>query len=235
MIFFIKIVFNFLCNYIKLKPIRVTLIAILLILASMKLDLFISGLFFRDNFFLSNTLIKDLNFIILKATIVGVFLVSAYSIFYFRNNKHKFFKYAFFLIFNIGIVHGLLINEIAKNHFGRARPFQVKEFGGDKKFTHAFQISDQCKKNCSFVSGDVGIAFCFLILVASMPIESRHVSKKKYLAEILFMVGIIICLFRISLGKHFLSDTLISAIITTMLGIVSYRFIFGKSSFFENN
>ena len=46
---------------------------------------------------------------------------------------------------------GWVVNEALKNHWGRARPEQVSDFGGAQRFTPALQPADQCVKNCSFV------------------------------------------------------------------------------------
>jgi len=53
---------------------------------------------------------------------------------------------------------GLVVNAILKDHSGRARPAQIAEFGGEREFSRAFAIADQCKRNCAFVSGHVAYA-----------------------------------------------------------------------------
>lgn len=67
-----------------------------------------------------------------------------------------------FLLVAALLGQGLLIDQGLKNHFGRARPTQVAEFGGDKRFTPAFVLSDQCDRNCAFASGHVA-ATAFLM------------------------------------------------------------------------
>jgi len=56
---------------------------------------------------------------------------------------------------------GLIVNVVFKDHFGRARPAQIVEFGGTKQFTPALVPTDQCHKNCSFSSGHAAAAFIF--------------------------------------------------------------------------
>ena len=48
---------------------------------------------------------------------------------------------------------GLLVNAGLKEYWGRARPVQVSEFGGKQHFSPALMPTDQCRHNCSFVSG----------------------------------------------------------------------------------
>ena len=41
---------------------------------------------------------------------------------------------------------GLIANLYFKDTWGRARPINIHEFGGDKLYTQPFIKSDQCKK-----------------------------------------------------------------------------------------
>ena len=58
---------------------------------------------------------------------------------------------------------GIIANWYFKDQWGRARPVHVSEFGGDKIFTRAFVKSNQCEKNCSWISGESSAAFSFLV------------------------------------------------------------------------
>lgn len=121
-----------------------------------------------------------------------------------------------FLLFTLGIGPGLLVNTILKDHCGRARPFQVREFGGKRKFTPAFVISDQCKTNCSFVSGDAslgyfGLAFFFV---------TRR--RRMLVASAATLAGTTIGLVRMAQGAHFLSDVIFSGVFTFLAGWLLY-------------
>lgn len=56
---------------------------------------------------------------------------------------------------------GWLVNSVLKNHWDRARPYQVTQFGGNKTFSAAWMPSDQCSHNCSFTSGHASMGFYF--------------------------------------------------------------------------
>ncbi|MFI4988102.1 MAG: hypothetical protein ACHQF3_11740, partial [Alphaproteobacteria bacterium] len=56
----------------------------------------------------------------------------------------------------------LLVNGVLKEDWGRARPAQIREFGGDKLYTPPLSIADQCRHNCSFVSGEASLGFAFV-------------------------------------------------------------------------
>ncbi|QLQ19882.1 MAG: phosphatase PAP2 family protein [Exiguobacterium profundum] len=56
---------------------------------------------------------------------------------------------------------GVLVHGLLKAYWGRARPAQVTEFGGIAAFTPPWLISQECTRNCSFVSGEVSGAVAF--------------------------------------------------------------------------
>jgi len=63
---------------------------------------------------------------------------------------------------------GVVANLGFKEHWDRARPVHITQFGGDKQFTPAMLRADQCESNCAFISGEasnyyaLGFAFAFL-------------------------------------------------------------------------
>lgn len=63
-----------------------------------------------------------------------------------------------------------------KTHFGRARPQEITQFGGDAIFTRAFEVSEAYISNTSFVCTYCSAAF-FLIAFALF-IEDREVKKQ---------------------------------------------------------
>jgi lipid A 4'-phosphatase len=124
-----------------------------------------------------------------------------------------------FLLFTLAIGPGLLVNTLLKDHCGRARPFQVSEFGGNRHFTPAFVISDQCQTNCSFVSGDAslgyfGLAFFFV---------TRR--RRSLIASAAVLAGSLIGVVRMAQGAHFLSDVIFSGVFTFLAGWLLYFLI----------
>ena len=121
-----------------------------------------------------------------------------------------------YLLFTLGIGPGLLVNSVLKDHWGRARPFHVTEFGGHRKFTAAFVISDQCKTNCSFVSGDAslgyfGLAFFFI---------ARR--RRSFIAGVAILAGTLFGLVRMAQGAHFLSNVIFSGVFTFLAAWLLY-------------
>jgi len=121
-----------------------------------------------------------------------------------------------FLLFTLGIGPGLIVNAVLKDHWGRARPFQVTEFGGNRQFTAAFVVSDQCPTNCSFVSGDAslgyfGLAFFFI---------TRR--RRTFVAGAAILAGTLLGLVRMAQGAHFLSDVIFSGVFTFLVAWLLY-------------
>ncbi|WP_162888732.1 phosphatase PAP2 family protein [Dechloromonas sp. HYN0024] len=97
----------------------------------------------------------------------------------------------------------LLVDATLKDGWHRARPTTVTEFGGPLKFTPAFMLSDQCVKNCSFVSGHVATAAFVMAFgwLATPAVRRRWLLTSLATASLLALV-------RLTAGGHFLSDTL---------------------------
>ena len=64
-----------------------------------------------------------------------------------------------FLMATLALGPGLLVNVLLKDHWGRPRPVDVTQFGGDQHFVAWWDPRGECPNNCSFVSGDVAAAF----------------------------------------------------------------------------
>lgn len=123
-----------------------------------------------------------------------------------------------FVILVLAIGAGFIVNFALKDQFGRARPRDVAEFGGTKQFTAAFRVSDQCKTNCSFSSGDAAGGFFSLALVMAM---TRR--RAAWLAGISF--GVFNSIARISAGAHFFSDTVVSFFIMLLVADILFFYM----------
>lgn len=123
-----------------------------------------------------------------------------------------------FLLLCFGIGTGVVANAIFKDNWGRARPAQIVEFGGEKQFTPAFVIADQCPRNCSFVSGDAAFAFGtlgFALLAGRRP---RYV-----VAALTF--GALVGFGRMLTGSHFLSDVVFAGVFAVLTVLILERIV----------
>ena len=112
-----------------------------------------------------------------------------------------------------------MTNVIFKDSWGRARPSQIVEFGGVKQFSPPFMRSDQCQKNCSFVSGDASLAASFMAFAV---IADRH-RRRWWLG--LGSFAVLVGFMRMARGSHFLSDVVFAIIFTLMIVFVLARLI----------
>lgn len=126
-----------------------------------------------------------------------------------------------FLIAAFALGPGLLVNTVFKDHWGRARPFQVEAFGGTKTFTPAAVPSQQCPTNCSFVSGDAALAFGFVAFAFLSPPGRRR--RRGEAAALAF--GSLVGLARIAEGAHFLSDVIDAGLFVYGSSWALHRFI----------
>lgn len=106
----------------------------------------------------------------------------------------------------------LIVNGIFKTFWGRARPYQIIEFGGNKNFTSPMVISNQCDWDCSFMSGHTAVIFWSLALALLLP----HRYRKRGISAVIIL-GIATGIARIAQGSHFVSDVFFSATITYAL------------------
>jgi lipid A 4'-phosphatase len=113
---------------------------------------------------------------------------------------------------------GLIVNAGLKDHFGRARPRDTQEFGASRHFTPPFVLSRECRKNCSFSSGDAAGAFFSLAL--AMAFGRR---RALFLASIAF--GVAVSFSRMASGAHFFSDTVVSFFIMLIVSDVLFHYM----------
>lgn len=112
---------------------------------------------------------------------------------------------------------GLIANALFKEHWGRARPDSVAEFGGGLRFTPPLSISDACASNCSFVSGEAAAAAMLALLVGL--VAAPHLGRRQRIGLIatLALAASAVGLLRVAMGRHFLSDTLFAALFMGMV------------------
>ncbi|AQR60228.1 phosphoesterase [Brevundimonas sp. LM2] len=131
----------------------------------------------------------------------------------------RYSRRALVLLAGLAIGPGLIVNGLLKSMWGRPRPIQVDQFGGETTFTPAWTISDGCASNCSFVSGEASSAAWMVAAVFLMtPPEWR-----RWTVPAVVIYGAALSLNRMAFGGHFLSDTLLSWAIVGLVLAVLHR------------
>ncbi len=117
-----------------------------------------------------------------------------------------------FLIATIAIGPGLIVNLGLKDHWGRPRPYQTRDFSGQDQFTPWYELDGACKRNCSFVSGEAATGFWMVAPASVLPPPWRAPA-----IVVAFAFGAGASLLRLAFGGHYLSDVLLGGLITLVV------------------
>jgi lipid A 4'-phosphatase len=126
-----------------------------------------------------------------------------------------------FLMATMALGPGLLVNVLLKDHWGRPRPVDVMQFGGDQHFVAWWDPRGDCPSNCSFVSGDVAGTFWTIAPAALTPLPWRAAAYAGALA-----LGTVMAVFRMMAGGHFPSDTIFAGVFTFLTIWLCYALIY---------
>ncbi|MBN8827193.1 MAG: phosphatase PAP2 family protein [Sphingobacteriia bacterium] len=205
-------------NYLKLIINCLLVIISLLLIFYPEIDLFIANYVYEkeQGFYLKNhpvalffhKLVPVLSYIVIATLLV--------SIIYFFLKKNEYLYKALYLTICMALGPGLIVNTALKENMGRPRPNQIITFGGEKNFMPAWHYSNECKNNCSFVSGHASMGFYFTALSFISP--SLRVSGM----VIGILLGIIFGIGRIAQGGHFVSDVFFSGLVVILTNIIVY-------------
>jgi lipid A 4'-phosphatase len=195
-----------------------------------QIDLAVSRLFYSgDNKFLFGALSTGSAFrelfrwIFILACVGAVigFLAIAFA-------SRRLFRLGFaawlYVVLCAAVGPGLVANLIFKDHWGRARPIQTTEFGGAKQFTPALTRSDQCERNCSFISGEASNLFAIGFAIALLAERARR--RSLFLAAI--AAGALAGIVRIGGGAHFVSDVFFAGVFMAFVARGLYWLLFER-------
>lgn len=128
-----------------------------------------------------------------------------------------------FLLLSLVIGPGLITNTLLKDNWGRARPIQITQFGGEKQFTPPLLMADQCDRNCSFVGGDAAFGYWFSALGYVIP-RRRRIAFWQGMG-----IGAGYSILRVGMGAHFLSDVFFAGIVVLLSNAAVYAAVFGRA------
>jgi len=199
---------------------------LLVLIVYPRIDLAVSGWFYSpgEGFALAHlplfvAVLKGLPYPAIGAAVLAVLLAASGLL-----TRHTWLgatpRVAAYLVTTLALGPGLLVNTLLKDHWGRARPHQIIEFGGSAHFTPVAMVADQCDRNCSFPSGHAALGFWLIAFAFAAPAHWRPVAVAAAL-----LVGSLVGLMRIAQGAHFLSDVLAAALIVVILNLFLKRLI----------
>ncbi len=211
-IFSLYLNFNF-----YFKTLSITLALSIIFFLFPNLDITVSGLFFgQDGTFIASEKDWFIYFIrkmLMPLLALLVFFVPIAAVIKQIKFKEKILNIPVrdwaYLFSSLIIGTGIVVNSIFKNLWGRARPNDTIQFGGEEPFTIPWLNVNYCDTNCSFVSGDVS----FFTLSLAVLLIFNKTSWNIYAYILIGLMSVL----RIMEGDHFLSDTIMSFIITFVI------------------
>lgn len=117
-----------------------------------------------------------------------------------------------FVIVSLILGPGLLVNVVLKDHSHRPRPVQTEVFGGALAFRPVGSFDGACARNCSFVSGEGSWSFSTLAPALLAPASFQPAAL---MAALCF--GAAASLLRLAFGGHYLSDTIMAALLVWLV------------------
>jgi len=116
---------------------------------------------------------------------------------------------------------GLVVEVGFKSFWGRPRPKECHEFGGEQTFRPVGEWTYQSKPNSSFPSGHAANAFFLMAPCFLFGSDRRRQSICWFVAGIGY--GTAMCVTRVFQGDHFLSDVVWSGFFVYIVGAVLAR------------
>lgn len=189
-------------------------------------DICITNLFYSEgDFYMSDNLF---GLIIYKGAYyltIAVIILLAVMLFLNIFKKINLFgiprKAVIFFIVILIMAPGIVANNILKDHVGRPRPAHIVEYGGTAVFQPPFTISNQCNRNCSFVSGHASFAFTFMAIGLLFRKRLRYI-----ICSAGFLFGVTVGFVRIYQGRHFFTDVLFAFFFTWLTITLIYKFFY---------
>lgn len=132
---------------------------------------------------------------------------------------------ALLMVVTLALGPGVLANLVLKDHWGRARPLDVTEFGGAYPFIPWWDARGDCRDNCSFIAGEPSGAFWTLAPAALTPPQWRLLAYGGALA-----FGATVGLMRIAGGGHFFTDVVFAGIFVFLLIWLTHGLLFRWST-----
>jgi lipid A 4'-phosphatase len=137
--------------------------------------------------------------------------------------KNRVRRAGLFLALLLLIGPGLLVNSSLKMMWGRPRPWQCEQFGGDMKFVPVGEWGSQSLPNSSFPSGHAAVAFFLMGLGFVVSPRRSWLRWGCFLGGIAY--GLAMGFTRVLQGGHFTSDVLWAGAIVYFVAVGLSRFL----------
>ncbi|MBN2816908.1 MAG: phosphatase PAP2 family protein [Campylobacterales bacterium] len=193
----------------------------ILFIAFPQIDLYVSSLFYDEGFYLKGSVYEVFFYksvpIVISSLAVGSIVLFLFNKFTHKNILSIDNRKIIYIVLVLAFAPGLIVNATFKENWGRARPAEIKQFGGDKTFTPAFVLSNQGGN--SFSSGHGSAAFSVL----GFALLARK--RRELWIALALSYGVAVSFARIIGGGHFLSDNITSFFVVYISTHMLYYYI----------
>jgi lipid A 4'-phosphatase len=161
------------------------------------------------------------DFAVFPAQIVAV-IATFLLVIGFLSKKYKHWRSpALLLILTMVIGAGIIVHVLLKDQWGRPRPKQTVEFGGEQAFRPYYSPNffDQPEPSKSFPCGHCTMGFYFFSLaIVGERLKNKTLIYISYFTAI--SLGSLLGLARMAQGGHYLSDVLWTALIMWLITLI---------------
>jgi lipid A 4'-phosphatase len=165
--------------------------------------------------------VRDLSRLIVTAAAAPAFVAVAMKLVRPRRPMIIPGRAALFMIATLALGPGILANVVLKSHWGRPRPVDVMQFGGDQHFVPWWDPRGDCPGNCSFVAGEPSGAFWTLGPALLLPPAWRASAAAAALA-----FGAALGALRMYGGGHFFTDVVFSGVFMFLLAWLAHGLLY---------
>jgi membrane-associated PAP2 superfamily phosphatase len=214
----------------KLTPIIIATVIIALITLAARLwdlDLTISGAFYSPDTGFSGKRSVVVSFfydsIGLAVTTTLIFCL-VYPVLYWRLPRVRhYWRTVLALFLCLAIGPGIIVNSIFKDNFGRPRPVQTVEFGGDHVHRQVLE-ANWGNRGKSFPSGHASVPLAFLVLAFSAYRRNQfRLAKGMTIGIVIWYLAVSYA--RIAAGGHHFTDVSWAGYIAFISAWLSYLYI----------
>ena len=162
--------------------------------------------------------------------LLGLSIIACYALSFYYERLRHYRSLCVLMFFLLALSPGLVVNSILKDNWGRPRPRDTVQFGGNANYQAPFVISDQGGK--SFPCGHCSVAFA----LGGIGLWLRRRWKRWFWFFLIasLLLGLVVGLARVAVGAHYLSDVLVSGLVvyaTALLLVTCFpKYCLGEES-----
>lgn len=156
---------------------------------------------------------------VMPAWVIGIGALGVFAASFRRRRARPHRRAALYLVLVLVIGPGVVVNDVFKENWGRPRPLDVVELGGDRAYVAPWVKSPK-EMGGSFASGHAAMGF--YLLVPYFLLRRRAPARALAVALAGLAYGSLMGLARMIQGAHFLSDVLWALGFVYLTGLACY-------------